>query len=94
MNAVVKDNRITRCPGCGLTIMDRTGVRSSNIVSVGWEADEDGVNGILEVEFKQGVVYQYTDVPKFVFEQLIFSGSPGKYLLTSIVDAYDGQRIE
>lgn len=83
------------CPGCGLLTMDRASVRSSNIVSVGWEADEEGGgNGILEVEFKAGVIYQYTDVPEATYRGLIGAASPGKYLLQNIVDAYDGQRIE
>lgn len=75
--------------------MDRTGVRSTNIVSVGWEADEDNpAGGILEVEFKQGVVYQYDDVPEWVYKGLIFAASPGKYFNQHIAEAYDGQRIE
>lgn len=82
------------CPGCGLVLMDRTSLRSTNIVSVGWEADEDGLNGVLEVEFKHGIIYQYTDVPEHAYKALLFAPSPGKYLLDTIAPSYDGQRIE
>ena len=75
--------------------MDRTGVRSSNIVAVGWEADEEGGgNGTLEVEFKAGIVYQYVDVPEWVYSAFLHSQSPGKYLLQNIANDYEGQRIE
>ena len=98
MSAAARELRQTRdfhcCPGCGLLIMDRAGIKSTNIVSVGWEQDEAGINGLLEVEFKQGVVYQYTDVPEFIYKALLFAPSPGKYLLQNIAEVYDGQRIE
>jgi hypothetical protein len=74
--------------------MDRTGVRSSNIVAIGWEADPDSGNGTMEIEFKQGVVYQYAEVPEWVYRGLLYARSPGRYLLENIVEAYDGQRIE
>lgn len=82
------------CPGCGLAIMDRVKVRSSNIVAVGFEADEGGDTGILEIEFKRGVVYQYADVPERIYQELIFSPSPGRYLTQNIIEAFEGQRIE
>lgn len=74
--------------------MLRNQVDSSNVVAVGWTRDEDSVNGVMEVEFKGGVVYQYSDVPEWVYQGLMFAPSPGRYLLKSIVDVFDGQRIE
>lgn len=90
----LREERPLKCPGCNLTLMDRAGVRSSNVIAVGWEPDEEGGNGTLEVEFKQGIVYQYTDVPEWVYKDFLYAASPGKYLLANIVEAYDGQRIE
>jgi KTSC domain len=37
--------------------MTREPVKSSNIKSVGWD------NGTMEVEFHDGSIYQYTNVP-------------------------------
>jgi hypothetical protein len=73
--------------------MDRTGVVSSSINTVGWEKDEDGVNGIMEVEFNSGVVYQYVDVPEWVYRQLLFAPSPGRFLHANVVNVYEGQQI-
>ena len=81
------------CPGCGLVLMDRTGVVSSSINTVGWEKDEDGANGIMEVEFNSGVVYQYVDVPEWVYRQLLFAPSPGRFLNANVVNVYEGQQI-
>lgn len=75
--------------------MNRTAVSSSNLVAVGWEADEnDELNGILEVEFKRGQVYQYTGVPSWVYQGLLFAESPGQYFIQQVLNTYDGQRIE
>ena len=48
--------------------MLRTSVSSSRIRSVGWE------NNTMEVEFHNGVVYQYHNVTKS--EYMAFLGSP------------------
>lgn len=73
--------------------MLRNAVNSSNIAAVGWEQDEDG-NAIMEVEFNSGVVYQYTGVPEWLYQGLLYAASPGKYLKANILDSFDGQRIE
>ena len=59
--------------------MKRTYVTSSNIASIGYDADQM----ILEVEFHYGTVYQYFDVPESVYEGLMAADSHGKYF-----DAY------
>ena len=75
--------------------MDRTNLRSANLVAVGWEPNEnDELNGTLEVEFRRGVVYQYTDIPKHTYEGLLYAQSVGSYFKSNIADHYDGQRIE
>ena len=89
---ILEGRKALRCPGCGV-LMLRHAVSSSNIVAVGWERDESG-GSIMEVEFNGGVVYQYTDVPEWVFQGLIFSPSPGRFLRSNIIDSYSGQRIE
>lgn len=59
--------------------MERTYVTSSNIASIGYDAEQM----VLEVEFNYGAVYQYFDVPESVYEGLMAVDSHGKYF-----DAY------
>ena len=86
------ESRYKKCPKCGL-LMLRNSLQSSNLVSAGWEADQDADTGTLEVEFKRGVIYQYTDVPSQVYNDLMFAQSPGRFLLTMIEGSYESQRI-
>jgi hypothetical protein len=69
--------------------VERIPVRSSNIVSVGYEDDD----GILEVEFSGGVLYEYYRVPRQVFDALVSSSSPGQYLATNVKDVYQFRRV-
>jgi hypothetical protein len=57
----------------GRLIMKRTPVSSSNIESIGYE------NMILEVEFKNGSVYQYFHIPDIIYNHLMAAESHGKY---------------
>lgn len=59
--------------------MERQYVSSSNIASIGYNASEM----ILEVEFLNGAIYQYYDVPQSVYDGLMSASSHGSYL-----DAY------
>lgn len=56
--------------------MDRTYVSSSNIASIGY----DHMQMILEVEFLNGSIYQYYDVPEALYEGIMSAESHGKYL--------------
>lgn len=58
--------------------MIRQRVFSSRISSVGWD------NNVLEVEFKNGAVYQYYDVTHSEYLNFINSPSLGKAL--SLID--------
>lgn len=74
--------------------MDRTPLSSTNIIAVGFEPDQDNPeSGTLEIEFKRDVVYQYTDVPKHVYQGLLWASSAGKYFKANIAEQFDGQRI-
>lgn len=54
--------------------MQRKNVSSSRIKSVGWE------NDVLEIEFKDGAVYQYYNVSKNTYIEFINSPSLGSAL--------------
>lgn len=69
--------------------MKRESVESSNLASVGYDAN----NNVLEVEFKHGGVYQYTDVPQSVYEELMNAESHGKYFAANIRNDYEFQKI-
>ncbi|EPX3109041.1 KTSC domain-containing protein [Serratia marcescens] len=69
--------------------MERTYVDSSNLESVGYDSN----NYILEVEFKRGAVYQYINVPEYVFEELMSAGSIGSYFNLNIRNVYPTERV-
>ena len=75
--------------------MDRTPVVSSNIKSIGY-SEEDNV---LEVEFINGSVYQYEDVPEEIYTELMEAsesgGSVGKLFNRLVKQAeYSYRRVE
>ncbi len=63
--------------------MDRISIRSSNIVSVGY----DSVSETLEIEFENGV-YQYSGVSEAVHSGLMSASSVGRYFHRNIKDKY------
>ncbi|MCB9468393.1 MAG: KTSC domain-containing protein [Candidatus Obscuribacterales bacterium] len=67
--------------------MKRKSVSSSNLKSVGYE------DGTLEIEFKNGRIYQYSDVPKEIYDELMTADSLGIYFNSEIRDEYDCERI-
>ena len=64
--------------------MFRNPVTSSNVVSVGY----DDASLVLEVEFKQGRVYQYLDVPRSHYEGILSAASPTGYLNDNVKPYY------
>lgn len=69
--------------------MERIPVASSNVESVGYDED----SGTLEVEFKNGTLYQYFDVPQGTFNGLVNSDSVGGYLAENIKGVYRYSRV-
>lgn len=55
--------------------MRRTPVTSSTLESVGY----DSTNRVLEIEFKDGSIYQYYGVPEPVYLGLLSASSHGQY---------------
>ena len=56
--------------------MHRTTVVSSNVESVGFDREA----GILEVAYRSGQVYQYTDVKPDEYAALLAAESKGRHL--------------
>lgn len=67
--------------------MLRFPVDSTNIASVGYE------NFVLEVEFLDGSIYQYLNVPENVFQNLISFPHPGTYLSRFVKGQYTYRRV-
>jgi hypothetical protein len=69
--------------------MQRTSVSSSNVESVGYDENHE----TLEIEFKNGAIYQYFDVPQNIFDTLMIAGSIGAYLASNIKGVYRFSRV-
>ncbi len=69
--------------------MNRTSVQSSNVASIGY----DPGTLTLEVEFTNGAVYQYFDVPEVEYQNLIGAESVGSYLNQNIKNNYRYARM-
>lgn len=69
--------------------MEREPVNSSNLVGVGYDAGSE----TLEVEFKSGAVYQYLNVPEFMWERLRDADSIGRFFNAEIKNAYPCNKL-
>ena len=70
--------------------MGRQPVRSSNIRSVGYEANVQG----LELEFRSGGIYRYAGVPEKIYSNLMRAESKGSYFHNQIKDRYPFTRMK
>lgn len=69
--------------------MERKRVSSSNIRSVGYNEKMR----ILEVEFNNGGVYQYSSVPPEIHRRFVTASSIGSFFKDSIEEDYSCKRI-
>jgi hypothetical protein len=69
--------------------MEMMKVDSSNIEAVGYDED----SSTLQVEFKNGGMYQYFDVPENVFVGLRDASSVGGYLAAAIKGTYRYSKV-
>jgi hypothetical protein len=60
--------------------MEREAVRSKNLASIGYDESSE----ILEIEFLNGGIYQYLNVPVDVYEELMNAKSHGTYFSANI----------
>jgi hypothetical protein len=83
--------RVARSPLTEAEIekMERENIDSSTILSVGY----DGQSEILEVEFKNGGIYQYYNVPQAIFEQFMESSSKGSFLHANIKSSFPYSKV-
>jgi hypothetical protein len=69
--------------------MERIPVSSSNIASVGYEPD----TSTLQVEFNNGTIYDYYDVPEDTYTALIGAGSVGSFFHANIRNTFSFQQV-
>ena len=69
--------------------MERVSVSSSNLSSVGYDKSTE----TLEIEFRNGAVYQYMGVPQETFQGLMSSKSVGKTFHSDIRDRFSFKRV-
>ena len=69
--------------------MNRIPVNSSNIRSIGY----DQQSGVLEVEFSSADVYQYFNVPEYLYQQFLNASSHGQFLNEHIRYNYRYQKV-
>lgn len=69
--------------------MNMQPVSSSNIASVGYDAEEQ----TLAVEFHSGSTYQYSNVPEAEFDRLLNAGSVGSYFNANIKNSYSATQV-
>ncbi|HEJ8168487.1 KTSC domain-containing protein [Serratia marcescens] len=69
--------------------MDRENVTSSNISSIGYDAESQ----TLEIEFLNGAIYQYFDVPEQVHAELMGADSVGAFLARNIKGSFRYSRV-
>lgn len=70
--------------------MERIYVDSSMIKSMGYDSNLS----ILEIEFKSnGAVWQYSDVPEYLWYEMQSADSKGKYFHANILKQYPENRV-
>jgi len=67
--------------------MEKREVESSVIGAVGHSR-------VLEIQFESGRVYQYYDVPKHIYAEMLSAPSKGKYFNANIRGKFPYQEIE
>ncbi|HMJ13047.1 MAG TPA: KTSC domain-containing protein [Polyangiaceae bacterium] len=69
--------------------MKRARVRSSSVASVGY----DDAEFVLEIEFHNGKVYRYRDVPAAAHRLLLQAPSVGEFVNTVIKPRFEAERV-
>ena len=69
--------------------MQRYPVTSSNITEIGYSDEHQ----ILQLLFSSGITYQYFEVPRRVFEELLQAESIGRYVNANIKGQFRYARL-
>lgn len=69
--------------------MRRNRVSSTNVAAIGYDSGSQ----TLEIEFLNGSIYQYFDVPQQIYDELMGANSQGIYLSANIKGVYRYSKI-
>ncbi|MBS3788893.1 KTSC domain-containing protein [Candidatus Bipolaricaulota bacterium] len=69
--------------------MKRKSVQSSNLASIGYDSE----TLLLEIEFNDGSVYQYSGVSEKTYQDLMGASSHGKFFHKHIKENYPTDKI-
>ncbi|MDD4753811.1 MAG: KTSC domain-containing protein [Desulfitobacteriaceae bacterium] len=70
--------------------MERKYIDSSMIVSIGYDSQQ----AVLEIEFKSnGQIWQYFDIPEYMWYEIEAASSVGKYFHSNIKGAFAENRV-
>lgn len=69
--------------------MNNIYVASANLQSVGYDAHHQ----TLEVEFRNGAIYQYYNLPQFMYERLMEASSKGQFFNAQIRNRFPYSRV-
>ena len=69
--------------------IQRQQVVSSDIASIGYDA----ASQTLEIEFHATGIYRYFSVPQEVFDSLLATPSPGKFLIQNIKGKFAWEKV-
>lgn len=64
--------------------MQRQIIFSEHITSAGYDA----ATSVMEIEFTNGTIFQYSDVPQEVYDGLLASTAPDKYFVRYIKNKF------
>jgi hypothetical protein len=70
--------------------MNREYIGSEDVSSAGYDPE----TMVMEIEFHNGTVFQYLEVPAEIFEGLISSVNPGKFFAQSIKNKFKFFQIQ
>jgi len=69
--------------------MERKRLNASSIRSAGYDAR----NRVLEIEFSNGGINQYSGVAEEIYRRLMNSPSPGSYFQDQIEESFTAKRV-
>lgn len=69
--------------------MERKRLNASNIRSAGYDAR----SRVLEIEFSNGGINQYTGVSEEIYRRLMSAPSPGSYFRDEIEESFTAKRL-
>lgn len=75
--------------GVEVNVSQLSRLDSSMLYAVGYDPKSE----TLEVVFNSGGIYRYSDVPSSVYDGLLASESPGRYMWTEIINLYPYERL-